>query len=51
MKTTHLISLLVLALRAFAHPVPENPQWLTYRGGNGPGPGRHIVPRPVSFYR
>ena len=30
--------------QAFAHPVPENPQWLTYPGSNdGPGKGKHIV--------
>ena len=26
-----------------SHPVPENPQWLTYPGGKGPGMGKHIV--------
>ncbi len=26
-----------------AHPVPESPLWLTYRGGDGPGKGRHVV--------
>ena len=26
-----------------AHPVPEDEKWLTYRGGAGPGKGRHIV--------
>ncbi len=31
------------AAAAFAHPVPENSQWLTYPGGDGPGKGRHIV--------
>jgi hypothetical protein len=25
------------------HPVPENPLWLTYRGKDGPGKGKHIV--------
>ena len=30
-------------LTACAHPVPENPQWLTYAGGEGPGKGKHIV--------
>ena len=33
--TTHLLSA--------AHPVPEDPQWLTYPGGEGPGKGKHIV--------
>ena len=26
-----------------AHPVPESPLWLTYRGETGPGKGKHIV--------
>jgi hypothetical protein len=26
-----------------AHPVPEDPMWLTYLGGDGPGKGKHIV--------
>ncbi|MCR9248710.1 MAG: ThuA domain-containing protein [bacterium] len=26
-----------------SHPVPDDPRWLTYRGGDGPGSGRHIV--------
>jgi len=25
------------------HPVPEDPRWLTYKGENGPGKGKHIV--------
>ena len=25
------------------HPVPESPKWLTYKGGEGPGKGKHIV--------
>ena len=25
------------------HPVPESDLWLTYRGGDGPGKGKHIV--------
>lgn len=32
-----------IALPAFAHPVPESTQWLTYSGGDGPGKGKHIV--------
>lgn len=35
--------LLLICTSAFAHPVPESPQWLTYAGGDGPGKGRHIV--------
>ena len=26
-----------------AHPVPEDPRWLIYEGGSGPGAGKHIV--------
>lgn len=26
-----------------AHPVPENPRWLTYAGGEGVGRGKHIL--------
>lgn len=26
-----------------AHPVPESDQWLTYKGGGGPGKGKHVV--------
>jgi len=26
-----------------SHPVPESPLWLTYRGAEGPGRGKHIV--------
>lgn len=43
MKTLLLSILLVVRVGAFAHPVPENPQWLSYQGGNGPGKGKHIV--------
>lgn len=25
------------------HPVPENPSWLTFAAGDGPGEGKHIV--------
>ena len=25
------------------HPVPEDPRWLTYAGGDGVGAGRHVV--------
>ncbi len=28
---------------ASPHPVPEDPRWLTYEGGAGPGSGKHIV--------
>lgn len=43
MKAILLSALLVFGGRALAHPVPENPQWLTYPGGDGPGKGKHIV--------
>jgi len=26
-----------------SHPVPESDLWLTYKGGDGPGKGKHIV--------
>jgi hypothetical protein len=26
-----------------SHPVPDSPLWLTYKGAEGPGRGRHIV--------
>jgi hypothetical protein len=35
--------LLAFGLGSHAHPLPENPQWLTYPGGDGPGKGRHVV--------
>lgn len=25
------------------HPVPESDQWLTFKGGDGPGKGKHVV--------
>ncbi|MCA8974445.1 MAG: ThuA domain-containing protein [Planctomycetes bacterium] len=28
---------------AIAHPVPDDPRWLCYAGGHGPGAGKHIV--------
>ena len=42
MKLLRLAALL-WSLNGLAHPVPENPQWLTYAGGEGPGKGKHIV--------
>ena len=36
-------SLALLISSVLAHPVPDNPQWLTYPGGDGPGKGKHIV--------
>lgn len=40
-----LLRLILLSLSPLvrAHPVPENPNWLTYAGGEGPGKGRHVV--------
>jgi hypothetical protein len=45
MKMKPLAALLPLLLfpAMAAHPVPENPQWLTYPGGEGPGKGKHII--------
>lgn len=43
MKAILLSALLAFGSRALAHPVPENPQWLTYPGGDGPGKGKHII--------
>jgi hypothetical protein len=38
-----LTTLILTAAQALAHPVPDDPRWLTYPGGEGPGTGRHIV--------
>jgi hypothetical protein len=43
MPRRFLTLLPLLSLAAFGHPVPDNPQWLTYAGGEGPGKGKHIV--------
>ena len=43
MKAILLSAFLAFGLRVLAHPVPENPQWLTYPGSEGPGKGKHIV--------
>ena len=37
------ISALFCIGMASAHPVPENPKWLTHTGEKGPGKGKHIV--------
>ena len=37
------LPLLLVGAAAHAHPVPDDPRWLTYPGGDGPGQGRHIV--------
>ena len=39
----HIVILLFIGLRAFAHPVPDSPKWLVYPGGDGPGKGKHVV--------
>ena len=31
------------AVAATDHPVPDDPRWLTYPGGEGPGEDKHIV--------
>lgn len=38
-----LLLALLVCTQAIAHPVPENPQWLIYPGGEGPGKGKHVV--------
>jgi hypothetical protein len=43
MKAILFSVFLVFGSFARAHPVPENPLWLTYPGGDGPGKGRHII--------
>ena len=40
---TVLAVFLVAVAAAAEHPVPENPLWLTFKGGEGPGAGKHIV--------
>ena len=46
----HSLTLLLLSLITLnasaepgPHPVPDSPKWLTYKGGDGPGKGKHIV--------
>lgn len=43
MKAILFSALLAFGSHALAHPLPENPQWLTYPGGDGPGNGKHII--------
>jgi len=40
------LTILLLASAAAAqdgHPLPDDPRWLTFAGGDGPGAGRHVV--------
>lgn len=37
------LSFVLAGCAMHAHPVPDSPRWLTYRGGEGPGHGKHIV--------
>lgn len=43
MFSRRFLFLLLSALPALAHPVPESAQWLTYPGSEGPGKNKHIV--------
>ena len=33
----------IAGCKSSAHPVADDPRWLTYPGGDGPGRGKHIV--------
>ena len=47
MTRQFLVSIFLLSATipgiAHEHPVPEGPLWLTYKGGGGPGQGKHVV--------
>lgn len=43
MRAILFSALLVIGHPALSHPLPEDPQWLTYPGGDGPGKGKHII--------
>jgi hypothetical protein len=43
MRTVLLITLFVASCASQGHPVADSPRWLTYKGGEGPGHGQHIV--------
>ncbi|MBN8246447.1 MAG: ThuA domain-containing protein [Verrucomicrobia bacterium] len=43
MRAILFSALLAVGHPALSHPLPENPQWLTYPGGDGPGKGKHIL--------
>ena len=38
-----ILPLLLVTLAPTDHPVPEDPRWLTFAGGEGPGAGKHVV--------
>lgn len=38
-----ILPLLLSTLAPTDHPVPEDPRWLTFEGGEGPGAGKHVV--------
>lgn len=37
------VVVVLAACAGHLHPVPDSPRWLTYKGGAGPGRGKHIV--------
>jgi len=41
--TRMILPLLLSTLAPTDHPVPEDPRWLTFAGGEGPGAGQHVV--------
>lgn len=43
MKTLALLLAFLTPALTTAHPVPEDPLWITYDGAAGPGSGKHIV--------
>ncbi len=38
-----MVSVLCVGCATAPHPVPDDQRWLTYRAGEGPGEGRHVV--------
>ena len=42
-RFSSLATLLLTCICTLAHPVPDDPRWLTYPGGEGPGKGKHVV--------
>ena len=43
MRALVLATLLLSGCAVHRHPVPDDPRWLTWRGSDGPGQGKHIV--------